>query len=138
MNSIKKIARLVALSLAVVPAMAFSAPKNIVETAASIADFSTLVSLVKQADLAGALSGKGPFTVLAPSNKAFAKLPKAVVERITGDKDAAIPATDPTTTSSTTEAPPTTLFYSPDGPGSKIAAETTTTTEAEPTTTEAE
>ena len=51
--------------------------------------------------------------------------------RITGDKDAAIPATDPTTTSSTTEAPPTTLFYSPDGPGSKIAAETTTTTEAE-------
>ncbi len=87
MNSIKKIARLVALSLAVVPAMAFSAPKNIVETAASIADFSTLVSLVKQADLAGALSGKGPFTVLAPSNKAFAKLPKAVVERITGDKE---------------------------------------------------
>lgn len=57
--------------------------------------------------------------------------------RITGDKDLAIPSTEPTTTTTTTAAPPTTLFYGPDGPGASIAAETTTTTAAAPTTTEA-
>ena len=57
--------------------------------------------------------------------------------RITGDKTLAVPTTDATTTTSTTEVPSTTLFYAPDGPGTKIAEETTTTTTAAATTTTA-
>ncbi len=56
--------------------------KNIVETAASVADFSTLVAAVKAAGLAEALQGKGPFTVFAPTNEAFKKLPAGTVEML--------------------------------------------------------
>ena len=49
-------------------------PKNIVQTAQSDARFSILVEAVVAADLAGALSGAGPFTVFAPTNDAFAAL----------------------------------------------------------------
>ncbi len=55
-------------------------PKTIVETAAGIEDFSTLVAAVKAGGLVETLSGKGPFTVFAPTNEAFAKLPKGTVE----------------------------------------------------------
>jgi len=48
--------------------------KDIVDVAASVADFSTLVTAVKAADLVGALKGDGPFTVFAPTNAAFAKI----------------------------------------------------------------
>jgi uncharacterized surface protein with fasciclin (FAS1) repeats len=54
--------------------------KNIVENAAGSADHTTLVAAVKAADLAGTLSGGGPFTVFAPTNAAFDKLPKGTVE----------------------------------------------------------
>ncbi len=57
-------------------------PKTIVETAAGSKDFSTLVAAVKAAALAETLSGKGPFTVFAPTNEAFAKLPKGTVETL--------------------------------------------------------
>ena len=50
--------------------------KTIVEIAAGNEDFSTLVTAVKAANLAEKLSGKGPFTVFAPTNAAFEKLPK--------------------------------------------------------------
>lgn len=50
------------------------ADKNIVQTAQSISDFSILVEAVIAADLAGTLSGNGPFTVFAPTNAAFADL----------------------------------------------------------------
>ncbi len=53
---------------------------NIVELAISTPTFSTLVAAVKAAGLADALSGAGPFTVFAPSDDAFAKLPKGAVE----------------------------------------------------------
>lgn len=53
---------------------------NIVETAAGNPAFSTLVTALKAADLTTALGGTGPFTVFAPSNEAFAKLPKGTVE----------------------------------------------------------
>ena len=56
--------------------------KNVVEIAAGNADFSTLVAAVKAAGLAGALSGDGPFTIFAPTNDAFAKLPKGTVETL--------------------------------------------------------
>ncbi|NBW96911.1 MAG: fasciclin domain-containing protein [Planctomycetia bacterium] len=54
--------------------------KSVVENAAADASFSTLVAAVKAAGLAETLSGPGPFTVFAPTNEAFAKLPKGTVE----------------------------------------------------------
>ena len=56
--------------------------QNIVEIAAGNDDFSTLVAAVKAAGLAETLSGDGPFTVFAPTNDAFAKLPKGTVESL--------------------------------------------------------
>ena len=53
---------------------------NIVETAAGNPAFTTLVSAIKAADLGEALAGTGPFTVFAPTNEAFAKLPAGTVE----------------------------------------------------------
>jgi len=61
---------------------------DIVDTAASVKDFSTLVTAVKAADLVGALKGEGPFTVFAPTNKAFAKIPQAQLEALLKDKAA--------------------------------------------------
>ncbi len=52
---------------------------TIVETAASLDDFSTLVAAVKAAELVSLLGGEGPYTVFAPTNDAFAKLPKGTV-----------------------------------------------------------
>ncbi len=53
---------------------------NIVETAAGNPAFSTLVTALTAANLTSALGGTGPFTVFAPSNDAFAKLPAGTVE----------------------------------------------------------
>ena len=58
------------------------ASKNIVENAAGSADHTTLVTAVKAAGLAETLSGAGPFTVFAPTNAAFDKLPKGTVETL--------------------------------------------------------
>lgn len=55
------------------------ATPNIVEVAAGNEAFSTLVTAVTTADLAGTLSGEGPFTVFAPTNDAFGKLPEGTV-----------------------------------------------------------
>jgi len=56
--------------------------KNIVQNAVNSKDHTTLVAAVKAADLVGVLSSKGPFTVFAPVNKAFDKLPEGVVESL--------------------------------------------------------
>ena len=56
--------------------------KNIVENAAGSADHTTLVAAVKAAGLAETLSGAGPFTVFAPTNEAFAKLPAGTVDNL--------------------------------------------------------
>lgn len=53
---------------------------TVVEVAASNPDFSTLVAAIKAAGLVDALNGKGPFTVFAPTNAAFAALPAGTVE----------------------------------------------------------
>jgi uncharacterized surface protein with fasciclin (FAS1) repeats len=55
---------------------------NIVEVAASNKDFTTLVAAVQDAGLAEVLSGEGPYTVFAPTNEAFAKLPEGTVEML--------------------------------------------------------
>jgi len=66
--------------LAIVSTMtAFSQSKNIVEVASSSKDFTTLVAALKAADLVGTLQGEGPFTVFAPTNEAFDKLPEGTV-----------------------------------------------------------
>jgi uncharacterized surface protein with fasciclin (FAS1) repeats len=64
----------------VTPLATPTAEATIVETAASVKDFSTLVAAVKAAGLVDALNSAGPFTVFAPTNEAFAKLPKGTVE----------------------------------------------------------
>ena len=62
--------------------------KNIVQVASGAKQYSTLVSLVKQAGLAGTLSAKGPYTVMAPTNAAFAKVPKATLAKLAKNKAA--------------------------------------------------
>src|SRR3954464_12749293 len=57
------------------------ADKDIVDTAVA-ANFKTLVAAVKAADLVDTLKGSGPFTVFAPTDEAFAKLPKGTVEEL--------------------------------------------------------
>lgn len=59
---------------------------NIVGVAAGAPQFSTLVSLVKKAGLVDALSGPGKLTVFAPTNAAFAKVPKATLDALGKDK----------------------------------------------------
>ena len=56
--------------------------KNIVDTAAGAGSFKTLVAAVKAAGLVDTLEGTGPFTVLAPTDEAFAKLPAGTVESL--------------------------------------------------------
>lgn len=65
-----------------------TAKHDVVDTAASVEDFSTLVTAVKAADLVGALKEEGPFTVFAPTNEAFAKIPQAQLEALLKDKAA--------------------------------------------------
>lgn len=59
--------------------------QNITKTAASLPQFTTLVSLLKQAKLASALTAKGPYTVFAPTNAAFKKLPAATLQAVQSD-----------------------------------------------------
>jgi uncharacterized surface protein with fasciclin (FAS1) repeats len=81
-----------AIALASVPASAQMNPrvggaamlktKTVVENASAAPNLTTLVAAVKAADLAGTLSGPGPFTVFAPTNDAFAKLPAGTVDTL--------------------------------------------------------
>ncbi len=59
-----------------------SAPADIVDTAVSAGSFETLVAAVKAASLVETLKGEGPFTVFAPTDDAFAKLPEGTVENL--------------------------------------------------------
>jgi uncharacterized surface protein with fasciclin (FAS1) repeats len=56
--------------------------KNIIQNAVNSKDHTTLVAAVKAAGLVDTLSGKGPFTVFAPTNEAFAKLPSGTVDTL--------------------------------------------------------
>ncbi len=56
--------------------------KDIVDTAVAAGSFKTLAAALGAADLVGALKGDGPFTVFAPTDEAFAKLPKGTVETL--------------------------------------------------------
>jgi len=63
-------------------ATASTSSQTIVDIAASNPDFSTLVAAVKAAGLVDTLSGTGPFTVFAPTNEAFAKLPAGTLDTL--------------------------------------------------------
>merc|ERR1712168_793235 len=62
--------------------------KNIAELAIATPQLSTLLAAVKAAGLVETLAGEGPFTVFAPTNKAFAKIPKTTLNGLLADKDA--------------------------------------------------
>jgi len=75
--------KLTLIMLAVVFTMtAFSQGKNIVDIASSSKDHTTLVAALKAADLVTTLQGNGPFTVFAPTNEAFDKLPEGTVSSL--------------------------------------------------------
>jgi uncharacterized surface protein with fasciclin (FAS1) repeats len=57
-------------------------PKDIIDTAVGAGSFKTLAAALKAADLVETLKGKGPFTVFAPTDEAFAKLPAGTVEEL--------------------------------------------------------
>lgn len=61
--------------------------KTIVDVAVEAGNFTTLVAAVKAAGLVETLSGAGPFTVFAPTDEAFAKLPAGTVEGLLKDKE---------------------------------------------------
>ena len=60
--------------------------KDIVDTAVAAGDFKTLAAALDQAGLVQTLKGKGPFTVFAPTDAAFAKVPKAELDALLADK----------------------------------------------------
>ena len=70
------------LFLVIAPLVSFSQAKDVVDIAIGSADHTTLVAAVKAADLVSTLKGKGPFTVFAPTNAAFDKLPSGTVETL--------------------------------------------------------
>jgi uncharacterized surface protein with fasciclin (FAS1) repeats len=91
-RTISTLAAATAVAVAAVgPASASAHPaspkKDIVETAVAAGQFKTLASLLEQADLVETLSGKNRFTVFAPTDAAFAKLPKATLDALAADKD---------------------------------------------------
>lgn len=90
----KSLSAFAALTLVAMPAFA-SAQKsskdtksmNIVQIASTSGNFNTLVAAVKAAGLAETLQGNGPFTIFAPTDAAFAKLPAGTLEGLLADQE---------------------------------------------------
>jgi uncharacterized surface protein with fasciclin (FAS1) repeats len=61
--------------------------KNIVETARDAGEFTTLIAAIDRAGLESTLAGEGPFTVFAPSDEAFARLPEGTVDSLLAEPD---------------------------------------------------
>ncbi len=78
----KKLLLIGTLALATFAAQA----KDIVDTAVAAGNFNTLATALKAAGLVDTLKGKGPFTVFAPTDAAFAKIPKATLDALLKDK----------------------------------------------------
>jgi uncharacterized surface protein with fasciclin (FAS1) repeats len=83
---VKTLSRFIAgAAFAATTSIAFAA--DIVDTAVSAGQFTTLVKAVQEAGLVDTLKGKGPFTVFAPTDEAFAKLPEGTLESLLQDKE---------------------------------------------------
>lgn len=78
---------LIALALTAGAALSVMA-QDVVDTAVKAGNFTTLVAAVKAAGLVDTLKGPGPFTVFAPTDAAFAKVPKATLDALLADKAA--------------------------------------------------
>jgi len=65
---------------------ALAQPKDIVDTAVAAGSFKTLAKLLTDADLIGVMKSPGPFTVFAPTDEAFAKVPKEALDALAKDK----------------------------------------------------
>merc|ERR1712168_938654 len=70
------------------PVVVKNSPKTIAELASTNPKFSTLLAAVKAAGLVDTLAGEGPFTVFAPTNTAFEKIPADTLNGLLADKDA--------------------------------------------------
>ncbi len=75
-------------SLIALGALSSAQAADIVDTAVAAGSFNTLVTAVKAAGLVDTLKGPGPFTVFAPTDEAFAKIPKATLDGLLKDKAA--------------------------------------------------
>src|SRR6478609_5444207 len=87
--------KLISILIVVVASMAIAATaatarptgqKNLVQTAVAAGQFKTLTKLLKTAGLAGTLAKKGPFTVFAPTDAAFSKVPKKTLNTLLKNK----------------------------------------------------
>ena len=76
------LALLAALGLMIGSTTVRAADENIVDTAVAAGNFTTLVTALKAAGLIGTLEGPGPFTVFAPTDAAFAKLPAGTLDNL--------------------------------------------------------
>jgi len=76
----------VALAAAALASPASAQPRDIVDTAVAAGSFKTLAKLLTDADLVGVMKGPGPYTVFAPTDEAFAKVPKDVLDSLAKDK----------------------------------------------------
>lgn len=82
----KFVATLGIVATTAVATATMAAEKDIVDTASSAGSFNTLVVAIQKAGLVETLKGDGPFTVFAPTDAAFAKIPQAQLEAILADK----------------------------------------------------
>ena len=92
----KNRSQVMSVALTAIVAIATAAPsiagsygeqQDIVDTAVAAGSFETLVAAVTAADLVETLKGDGPFTVFAPTDEAFAKLPEGTIEALLEDKE---------------------------------------------------
>lgn len=88
MLKVRIFALLVVFALLISVSAVFAQDGTIVDVASGSEDFSTLVGLVEAAGLTETLAGEGPYTVFAPTNEAFAKLPQFVVDYLTANPEA--------------------------------------------------
>jgi uncharacterized surface protein with fasciclin (FAS1) repeats len=83
---IRSILSMVVGSVFVISTTLANAAEDIVDTAVAAGNFTTLLTAIKAAGLVDTLKGKGPFTVFAPTDEAFAKIPKAYSDALLKDK----------------------------------------------------
>jgi len=81
-----KLSKLMLCAALAVSSVAFAQEKDIVDTAVAAGNFKTLVTALTEAGLVDTLKGAGPFTVFAPTDAAFAKIPKKDLEALLKDK----------------------------------------------------
>jgi uncharacterized surface protein with fasciclin (FAS1) repeats len=85
-NAVRRLISLMVVAVLMLSTAAYANPKpgsqDIVDTAVAAGSFKTLVAALKAAGLVDTLKGKGPFTVFAPTDDAFAKLPPGTVDEL--------------------------------------------------------